>query len=418
MSLRVAQISAGAAGMYCGSCMHANTVARTLIDQGHEVALIPTYTPLRTDEARVVTGERVFFSAINVYLQEKIPFFRHAPRWVDRLFESRPLLRMLSKMDAAGTDGRDIASLTLSVLQGADGHQAKELDKLVEWLETDYRPDVVQLAFAFFLGFAGPIKQRLGVPILCLLQGEDLTLDDMPADGRAAVVAAMREKARDVDRFLAPNAYYADAMADLLDVPRARFGIAPLGVDPADFFVDDPDGAHGAADGASSTEQRGAEDRRAADPARADGALQIGFLGRRCPEKGLHLLTAAFERLAADHPTLRLRIAGYLSKRDHAYNNDLLAQLDRAGLSERVDVVGEVDRAGKVDFLHSLDLFALPTVYREPKGLSVIEAMACGVPVVQPDHGSFPEMLADDGGGVLVAPDDAGALAAGVDALL
>jgi glycosyltransferase involved in cell wall biosynthesis len=70
-----------------------------------------------------------------------------------------------------------------------------------------------------------------------------------------------------------------------------------------------------------------------------------------------------------------------------------------------------VDRRGKLEFLRSIDVFSVPTTYRDPKGLFVLEALAAGVPVVEPAHGAFPEMLADLGGGRLVPPGESSALA-------
>src|SRR5262249_13371822 len=69
------------------------------------------------------------------------------------------------------------------------------------------------------------------------------------------------------------------------------------------------------------------------------------------------------------------------------------------------------DHASKVRFLQSLDVLSVPTNYHEPKGLYVLEAWANAVPVVQPAHGSFPELVEESGGGVLVPPNDTDALA-------
>ena len=76
------------------------------------------------------------------------------------------------------------------------------------------------------------------------------------------------------------------------------------------------------------------------------------------------------------------------------------------------------DHATKVRFLQSLDILTVPTVYREPKGLYVLEAWANGVPVVQPRHGSFPELIEAAGGGVLVTPEDPAELAHALRELL
>src|SRR5262245_45424030 len=94
--MRIAYITAGAAGMYCGSCLHDNTLVGELIAQGHDALLIPTYTPIRTDE-NDVSLKRVFFGGINVYLQQKNAVFRHTPWTFDRLLDARWLLRWVSR---------------------------------------------------------------------------------------------------------------------------------------------------------------------------------------------------------------------------------------------------------------------------------------------------------------------------------
>ena len=97
---RIAYLTAGAAGMYCGSCMHDNTLAAAMIRDGHDVSLIPTYTPIRTDEHDVSTGQ-VFYGAINVYLEQKSALFRHTPWLVDRLLAHRRLLGWASRRNVA-----------------------------------------------------------------------------------------------------------------------------------------------------------------------------------------------------------------------------------------------------------------------------------------------------------------------------
>src|ERR1700739_2449297 len=141
--MKIAYITAGAAGMYCGSCLHDNTLVAALIAQGHDALLIPTYTPIRTDEADV-SQPRVFFGGINVFLQEKIALFRWTPRWLDRLFDANWLLRWVSRF-ASSTQASQLGDLTVSMLQGDLGHQRKEIDKLVDWLASDVRPEVVNL---------------------------------------------------------------------------------------------------------------------------------------------------------------------------------------------------------------------------------------------------------------------------------
>src|SRR5215211_1993889 len=148
--MKIAYITAGAAGMYCGSCMRDNTLAAALARLGHDAVLIPTYTPIRTDEADV-SQRRVFFGGINVYLEQKFALFRHTPWTLDRLFDFPALLRWVSRF-AVKTQAEELGELTVSVLKGEHGHQRKEIDKLVEWLAAEVRPQLVVLTNVLLSG--------------------------------------------------------------------------------------------------------------------------------------------------------------------------------------------------------------------------------------------------------------------------
>jgi glycosyltransferase involved in cell wall biosynthesis len=390
--MRIAYIAAGAAGMYCGSCLHDNTLAAALLALGDEVVLIPTYTPIRTDETDV-SVRRVFFGGINVYLQQKWSIFRRTPWWFDRLLDSPALLDRLSRR-AASVDPTQLGDMTVSMLQGEAGHQRKELDKLVHWLLTDIRPDVVHLSNAMQLGMARRLADRCGPPVVCQLSGEDIFLEKLPQPFYDQARHHLRERAADVDAFVAINRYYADYMTEYLSIDRRRVHVIPHGLNL---------------------------DGHAARPQKAAGARRvIGYFARICPDKGLHLLVDACERLAADLnvPPFDLRAAGYLGAADRPYLEGLEKKVAAGPLAGRFTYLGELDRAQKIAFLQSLDMMSVPTVYRESKGLPALEAMANGVPVVLPDHGSFSEMIADTGGGLLCRPHEPGDLAEKLGELL
>ena len=148
--MRIAYIAAGAAGMYCGTCIHDNTLVSSIQKKGHSVALIPTYTPLRTDEENVSLN-RVFYGGINVYLQQKLALFRYTPWFLDRFLDSGTLLKSLFRFSSS-TNAKDLGTLTISMLEGEEGNQKKELRKLIQWLKDEYKPDIVQLTNSMFSG--------------------------------------------------------------------------------------------------------------------------------------------------------------------------------------------------------------------------------------------------------------------------
>lgn len=383
--MRIAYITAGAAGMYCGSCLHDNTLAAALLDLGDEVVLVPTYTPLRTDEADV-SIDRVFFGGINVYLQQKSALFRQTPWWLDRLLDHPALLDRLSRR-AGSVDPKQLGDMTVSMLRGEAGNQRKELEKLTHWLVTEIKPDIVHLSNSMQIGMARMLRERSGPPVVCQLSGEDLFLEKLPPPHYDQARALLRERAADADAYVAINRYYADFMADYLAVDRARIHVIPHGLKL--------DG-HG-----TRTEKRPSEPRA------------IGFLARICEDKGLRLLVEACEQLAgrADVPRFELRAAGYLGESDKPYLAAIERKIAAGPLAGRFKYVGELNRAEKIAFLQSLDVFSTPTIYRESKGLPALEAMANAVPVVLPHHGSFIEMIADTRGGLLHRPHDPADLA-------
>jgi glycosyltransferase involved in cell wall biosynthesis len=393
--MRIAYVTAGAAGMYCGTCLHDNTLAGALQRQGHEVSLIPTYTPIRTDEQNHA-GKRIFFGALNVYFQQKLALFRHTPRLLDRIFDSPRLLNFIGKLGASSTDAKMLGELTLSMLQGEKGKQAKELDKLADFLAEIVQPEVVHLSSTLFAGFARRLRQKLGVPVLCSLQGEDLFFDDLIEPWKSKILLELAERVKDVDLFTSPCDFYTRLMSNRFGVPRDKVVKACLGIDAEDF--------------------RGLEKKE-----KPPGApLTIGYLARRAPEKGLHHLVEAFIQLAKPRPAggVRLAVAGFLAVKDQAYFATQQQKIRDAGLESQVDWIGEVDRQGKLDFLAGCDVLSVPTVYQEPKGLFVAEALAAGVPVVLPDHGGFPEWIEATGGGLLCRPEDPAELAAVLNRLL
>lgn len=379
--MRILSITAGAAAMYCGSCLRDNALARELLARGHDVTLQPVYTPTVTDEENVSAG-RVRFGGVSVYLQQHHRLFRRTPWLLDRLWDSKAFLKLVAKRSIA-VDPGGLGGLTISTLEGERGFQRKEIEKLVAWLRGEPPYDVVNLPNALLIGLAEPARRATGRPLVVTLQGEDLFLEGLPAEHRDRAVALIRDQVRHVDLFLPVSEYYAGYAAERFGIPRQKIRVAPLGVTTSDL-VPSP-----------RTRTRNAP-------------FVVGYFARIAPEKSLHLLAEAYRILRRERgvDSARLEAAGYLAPEHRPYLAAIEAKMRDWGFAGEFRYHGALDRARKAAFLHSIDVLSVPSTYREPKGLYLLEAMACAVPVVAPSHGAFPEMLARTSGGLLARPDD------------
>jgi glycosyltransferase involved in cell wall biosynthesis len=373
--------------MYCGSCLRDNAMATELKKRGHDVLLLPVYTPTLTDEVNV-SHDHVVLGGISAYLEQYIPLFRKTPHWLDRLWDSKTALNLATRRSIS-TNPKMLGEMTVSVLKGEGGFQRKEIDKFIDWSKHEAPPDVVNLPYTLLLGLAEPIKKALNAPILCTLQGEDLFLDTMQEPYRTQSRDLIRDHLRHVDLFLSVSEYYADFMPGYLGIPREKIRVVPIGINPEGF------------------------ERRNAD---RSGPFTVGFFGRIAPEKGLHVLAEAYRiaRESGELPEARLEAAGYMAPDAKPYLEAIQKRLHDAGLGGEFHYRGVLERTEKIAFLRDLDMMSMPATYDEPKGVSLLEAMACGVPLVQPRRGSFTEIVEKTGGGLLVQPDDPPSLAEGI----
>ncbi len=386
--MRILYITAGAAGMYCGSCLRDNALATEMMRQGHDVILLPLYTPLRTDVPGV-SLDKVFFGGISVYLEQHSALFRNTPAWLDKLWDSNFAIKLATK-GSITVDPKQLGELTISMLKGEVGHQRKEVDKLLDWLREQDTPEIVVLQNSMLIGLAAPIRRTLHRPVVCTLQGEEFFLDGLPEPYRSEALRLIRASVAHVDAFIAVSEYGADFMAEYLSIPRAKIHVVPLGIQCEDFT--------------SRNDEPFSE------------TFTVGYFGRIAPEKGLHLLAEAYRifREYSDVSNARLEAAGWMGPEGKPYLAQIEQKLRAWGLGEEFRYHGEVDRQAKVEFLRRLSVFSMPATYPEPKGLALLEAMASGVPVIQPNHGSFPEMIERTGGGILVEANNAESLAEGI----
>jgi glycosyltransferase involved in cell wall biosynthesis len=388
--VKILYLTGGAGQMYCGSCLRDNALAAELIARGHDVTLLPVYTPTRTDEPNV-SNERVFFGGVSVYLEQYVPIFRKLPRWLDRLWDSQAMLRMASRRSIS-TSPKMLGEMTVSMLKGENGFQRKEVFKFIEWLRQESPPDVVSLPYSLLIGLSKPIKELLGRPVCCTLQGEDLFLEGLHEPYKSESLDLIRANVKHVDAFIAVSQYYADFMPDYLGIPAEKIHVVPLGINMQGYEQRKPD---------------------------TDKIFTIGFFARVAPEKGLHVLAEAYRKLRAAEriPKARLEAAGYIAPEHQGYLREIEQQMTASGFESEFNYRGVLDRDEKIAFLRKLDVMSVPATYDEPKGIFLLEAMACGVPVVQPRRGAFTEIVENTGGGLLVEPDSPEAIAAAIQRL-
>jgi glycosyltransferase involved in cell wall biosynthesis len=389
--MRIIQITPGTGNFQCSACQRDHALVRALQELGHEVTLVPLYLPFVTDEPGTAAAQPIFYGGINVYLQQKSAFFRRTPRWLDGLFDAKPLLK-LSARAANMTRPHDVGVIALSMLRGEEGEQVKELERLLEWLKSQPQPDVVCLSNALLAGMARRIKAELGVPVVCALQGEDYFLDDLVPPFNTQAWQVLRERSTDVDLFIAVSRYFGDRMSERLQLAPGRVVVVPNGVRPDGFTP-------------------------ATTPPQPP---VLGFLAFMSQIRGLEPLVAAFIELKKRNrvPGLKLRAAGVVAASSQDYIGTLQRRLAEAGVAGDVEFLPELSRTQKQEFLRGVSVFSVPATYGEAFGIYLLEAMAAGLPLVQPRYGPFPELIESTGAGLLCEPDNPTALADAIEQLL
>ncbi len=402
--MRVLHLIAGAGGMYCGSCISGNALVRALRASGIETFLLPLYSPLRTDEPDQ-SEPQVALVGVNLYLSLRFPRLR-LPRFVRRWLD-RPAVLAWAGRRGETTNLESLGPMCEAMLDGRFVSDSGLFDEALDWIRSEARPDLIHLNNALLLGLAPHLKSRLGAPVVASLSGEDVFWRRLPEPYQRRTKDLLRLRCGDCDGLAAMNEFYAGFFADEIGIQREGIEVIPPGVSVEQFT---PSATAALADTPSELAAR----RR----------LNIGFLSRICRDKGLHALIEAAGRILdratrANNPAdWRIACAGYLSPAEGAYWKQCLRQIEQWGLTDRFAHRGELDLSGKAAFLRNLDVFCLPSMFPESKGLPVLEAWAAGVPAVLPAHGAFVEMVEASGGGLLFAPGDANALAACLDRLM
>ena len=221
------------------------------------------------------------------------------------------------------TSARDLGETTISMLRAEQGRQIKELNRLVEWLAAqENKPDIICLSNILLVGLAGPIKKRLGVPVVCLLQDEDGFLDGLSPLYSDKAWRTIAERSNDVDAFIAVSKYYAQAMRERLRIDDDRVHVVYTGISLGQYE----------------------------SPQAAPEIPTIGYLSRMCADRGLDTLVDAFIKLKRPErlPNARLRITGGRRSDDKAFIERMQQKLRSQGLLGDVEFLADFTAAARV----------------------------------------------------------------------
>ncbi len=389
--MNIIQIIPGSGGsFYCGNCLRDSKYVDAMRDVGHQVIKIPMYLPLFSDE-HDITDIPVFYGAVSVYLKQLYPIFRKAPKWVDKLLNSKPMLK-LAASKAGSTRAKGLEEMTISMLLGEDGKQKEELERMVDWIADHCKPDIIHISNALLLGLAHKIREKVKVPIVCSLQDEDVWVDAMTESFRDKVWKLMGEKAKDVDAFISVSRFFADVMKERMNLPEDKLHAIHLGVDPKNYMY------------INSLEK----------------PRTIGYISRLCHENGLDIAVDGFIELKkkSGFDDVRMVVTGGSTGDDIKYIKTIKKKLQKNGLITSIDFVEEFEGDKLHDFFKKVTLITVPVRNGEAFGMYLLEAMASGVPIVQPALGAFPEIVEISEGGIIYSPNTPEKLASALESVL
>lgn len=390
--MKVVYIIPGSGGtFYCQNCMRDNILAAAMQKAGHEVVIVPMYLPMFSDNAENAVKTPIFYGAVNLYLKYRYPVFRKFPDWMMRAFDNPLLLKMAAK-GSGSTKSAGLEGMTLDILHGESGNMSGELEKMVYWLSEIEKPDIIHISNALLLGIVKKIKSKMDVKVVCSLQDEHQWVDTMGASFVDKVWNLVAEKAGDVDAFIAVSKYYASKMREKIRIPEEITHLVHLGIE-TDIYPS-----------------------REVFPA----TRAVGYISKITEDLGFGILAEAFLILKQNKKfqDLKLYALGGMTWDNRKFIRYWQKQAAVAGWAEDFILEPDFDRNKRIKMLQKLSLLSVPVPEGEAFGTYLLEAMAIGVPVVQPDAGGFPEIINKTGGGIIYSPNDAETLATKLAELL
>lgn len=378
--MKIINIVPGFGGtFYCGNCLRDSGYTKSLIALGHDAMMVPIYLPLTLEHGVEENEFPIFFGAVNVYLKQNFKIFRKMPAWMKRMFNSSSILRYAAKQaGSTRTDG--LEEMTISMLRGKNGNQNAELQEMIDFLQKHIQPDIIHLSNALLLGLAEQIKEQLKIPVVCSLQDEDVWVDAMKDKYRDKVWNLMSEVGENVDAFISVSQYYANEMKRKMRIPDDKMYVVPIGLDYSLYKYSEP----------------------------AENPQAIGFLSRMYEEHGFGLFIDSYIKLKQDpeFKDVLLKLSGGYTADDKKYVKKQIKKLKKAGVYNDVEFIEDFMPEDRYKFFEKVTFLTVPVLKGEAFGIYQLESMLCGVPVVQPALGAFPEIIEQARGGITYSPNN------------
>jgi glycosyltransferase involved in cell wall biosynthesis len=382
--MKVVYIVPGFGGtFYCGNCLRDSAYPKSLKTLGHDAVTLPLYLPHSIEDFVEKGDVPVFYGAVNIYLKQNFKLFRKMPNWLYRFFNSPAILKFAAKKSGS-TRAVGLEEMTISMLKGIEGNQKDELKQLIDYLKHVEKPDVIHLSNALLMGLAAEIKRELNIPMVCSLQDEDVWINGMSESYQPKLWDLMAEKGKDVDAFIAVSDFFAKVMQKHMRIPDDKIHTIHLGIDQALYKASSP----------------------IQDPP------VIGYLSRMNMNNGFDILVDAFIQLKGQEAfkNAKLKLTGGKTGDDEKFINKQVKKLKLAGCIEDVEFVENFKTDTLSQFFESVSVLSVPVVGGEAFGLYQLEALACGVPIVQPEAGGFTEIIEKSQAGLTFKPNNAQAL--------
>jgi glycosyltransferase involved in cell wall biosynthesis len=391
--MKIIYLITGSGGsFYCGNCyrdmLYVKAIRRV---NGIRANAVPLYLPPDSQTTDNEFDRNIFFGAISMYLREKVPFLKNMPDFLEKLFDSGPMLKLASKM-AGTTRTEGLEELTLNMIKGDNAFRKKEIDRLVEYLSKDGKPEVIHLSNALILGLARQLKKRIPVRVVCSLLNEDDWIDEMTEPYRSKAWKLIADEAEYVDVFITPSHYYRNLFIKMTGVNERNITVVPLGID-AEPNVQRSGNSH---------------------------APSIGYFSRVSHMNGFDKIVDAFIKLKSENsvPELSLHICGGYTSDDKPFIKEQIRKIRNHGYGSYVKLYHEFQGKEKQEFFKNIDLMSVPVRKHDGYGLYILEANAAGIPVVQPETGAFSEIIEKTRGGITYSPDTVEALSVSINGFL